>query len=126
MIRPIQKALILVFVTALICSAGCQEAQTPSEKQSRIVAARNIELEKQLAIRDKEIDNLKAQCAARVGLEQKKLANCNEESAACEEELKQNWQKMLNEMLIPTLNEAAKVRQENEKLQARIKQLEKE
>ena len=120
----IQKALIFLFLAALIASSGCQEAQTPSEKQSRLVAARNIELEKQLAARDKEIENLKVQYAARLGLEQKKLAECKKASAACQEELKQNRAKELDEMLVPTLNKLAELRDENEKLKARIKELE--
>lgn len=122
--RRIQKALILLFAAALVCSAGCQEAQTPSEKQSRLIAARNIELEKQIAARDKEIENLKAQYSARLGLEQKKLADCKKETADCREELKQNRSEELGDMLIPTLNKLAELRDENEKLKARIKELE--
>lgn len=122
--RPIHKALILLFLVALVCSAGCQEAQAPSEKQSRLIGARNIELEKQVAARDKEIGNLKAQYAARLGLERKKLAASQKETADCKEELDQDRSGAMNEMLIPTLNELAKSRAENEKLQARIDELE--
>ena len=122
--RPIHKALILLFLAALVCSAGCQEAQNSSEKQSRLVAARNIELEKQLAARDKEIGNLKAQYAASLELEQKNLADCRKKTAECQEELKRDRSGDMNEMLIPTLNQLAKLREENEKLQAKIDELE--
>ncbi|MHC4745095.1 MAG: hypothetical protein ACYS8Z_24530 [Planctomycetota bacterium] len=122
--RRIQKALILLFAAVLVCCAGCQEAQTPSEKQSRLIAARNMELEKQLAARDKEIENLKARYAARLGLEQKKLETCKKETADCRERLKQDRSKDMDEMLIPTLNQLAQIRDENEKLKARIKELE--
>lgn len=122
--RPIHKALILLFLVALVCSAGCQEAQAPSEKQSRLIGARNIELEKQVAARDKEIGNLKAQYAARLGLERKKLAKCQKETADCQEKVKQNLDDKIGEVLVPTLNEAAKLRDENEKLRAKIDELE--
>ena len=120
----INKILIIVFLAALIVSTGCQEAQTPSEKQSRIVAARNIELQKQLAARDKDIENLKVQYAARLGLEQKKLADCKKKTDACQEQLKQNRAEEMDDMLVPTLNKLAELRDENEKLKARIKELE--
>lgn len=120
----IRIVLIFVFLTALIVTAGCQEAQTPNEKQSRLIAARNIELEKQIAAKDKEIENLKAQYAVRLGLEQKKLADCKKASAAFQEELKQDRAKEMDDMLVPTLNRLAELRDENEKLQARIKELE--
>ena len=122
--RPIHKALALLFLAALICSAGCQEAQTPSEKQSKLIAAQNIELEKQVAARDEKIGNLEVQYAARIGLEKKKLAACQKQTAACQEKLRDNMSKKMEEMLVPTLNEAAKLRSENKKLRAKIAELE--
>ena len=122
--RPVHKTLALLFLTALICSAGCQEAQTPSDKQSRLIAAQTIELEKQVAARDKKIRNLEAQYAARIGLEKNKLAACQKQTADCKEELRESMAKKLDEMLVPTLNEVAKLRSENEKLRAKIAELE--
>lgn len=122
--RPIHKALALLFLAALVCSAGCQEAQNSSEKQSRLVAARNIELEKQLAARDKEMGNLKAQYAASLELEQKNLADCRKKSAECEEKFKEDWNKKIMEMVVPTQDKAAQLQMQNLMLQAKIDELE--
>lgn len=123
--RQTYQVFVFVFMAGLICSSGCQEAQTPSEKQSRLIAAQNIELEKQLAARDKEIGNLKAQYSARLGLEQKKLADCKKDTANCREELKRDRSEDMDQMLIPTLNQLAELRDENVQLKAKIKELEK-
>ena len=118
-----QKGIILVFVAAITVAAGCQESQTPSEKKSRVIAAQNIELQKQLAQRDKQIDDLKAQYAARIGLEQKKLADCQKQTADCKEQLKQGMEEKVNEILVASIEESAKIRQENTALKAEIAEL---
>ncbi len=121
--RPLHKALILVFAISIICAAGCQEAEKPSEKKSRVIAARNMELEKQVADRDKQIDDLKAQYTVRLGLEQKKLADCRKQTADCKEQLKQGMEEKVNEVLTASIEESAKVHAENATLKAEIAEL---
>ncbi len=119
----VRKGIILVFVAAITVAAGCQESQTPSEKKSRVIAAQNIELQKQLAQRDKQIDNLKAQYAARIGLEQKKLADCQKQTADCKEQLKQGMEEKVNDVLVASIEQNAKTREENTALKAEIAEL---
>jgi len=121
--RPLHKALILVFAISIICATGCQEAEKPSEKKSRVIAARNMELEKQVAERDKQIDDLKAQCTAKVGREQKKLADCQKQTADCKERLRQGIEEKVNDILVASIEESAKIRNENAKLKAQIAEL---
>lgn len=128
--RPLHKALILGFAVSIICAAGCQEAEKPSEKKTRVIAARNMELEKQVAERDKQIDALKAQCAAKLGIEQKKLADCQKQTADCQKQtadckkqLDQGMEEKVNEILVASIEESAKVRTENATLKAEIAEL---
>jgi uncharacterized protein HemX len=118
-----QKGIILVFVVAIAIAAGCQESQTPSEKKSRIIAAQNMELQKHLAERDKQIDDLKAQYAARIGLEQKKLADCQKQTADCKQQLEKGMEEKVNDVLVASIEESAKIREENTALKAEIAEL---
>jgi len=121
--RTLHKALILVFAISIICAAGCQEAEKPSEKKSRVIAARNMELEKQVVERDKQIDDLKTQHTAKLGLEQKKLADCRKQTADCKQQLKQGMEEKVNEVLTAAIEETAKLHAENTKLKAEIAEL---
>ncbi len=121
--RPLHKALILVFAISIICAAGCQEAEKPSEKKARVIAAQNMELEKQVAELDKQIDDLKTQHTAKLGLEQKKLANCQKQTADCRQQLKEGMEKKVNDILIVSIEESAKLHKENAKLKAEIAEL---
>ena len=121
--RPLHKALILVFAVSIICAAGCQEAEAPSEKKSRVIAARNMELEKQVADRDKQIDDLKAQHTAKLGAEQKKLGDCQKQTADCKQRLEKGMEEKVNEVLVASIEESAKIRAENEVLKAEIAEL---
>ena len=121
--KPVRKAIILVFAAALISAAGCQEAQTPSGKKSRLVAAENIELKKQLAQRDRQIEDMKAQYTVRLKLEEKKLADCQKKTADCREELKVGIDTKVNEVLAAAVEESAKLRMENAALKAEIAEL---
>jgi len=121
--RPLHKTLILVFAISIICAAGCQEAEKPSEKKARVIAARNMELEKQVTERDKQIDNLKTQHTAKLGAEQKKLADCQKQTADCKQQLKQGMEEKVNEVLTAAIEETAKLHAENTKLKAEIAEL---
>jgi regulator of replication initiation timing len=119
----IQKWIILVFVVAIAVAGGCQESQTPSEKKSRVIAAQNMELQKQLAERNKQIDDLKAQYAARIGLEQKKLAECQKQTADCKQQLEKGMEEKVNDVLVASIEQNAKTREENATLKAEIAEL---
>ena len=121
--RPLHNAFILVFAIALISAAGCQKAQAPSEKKSRLIAAENIELKKQLAQRDKQIEGLKTKHAAQIKQEQGKLTQCQKQTADCRQQLKEDMDEKVNEVLVAMMDESAKIRMENLALKAEIDEL---
>ena len=107
----------IVFVIMLV--AGCEEqniSNTKSNtKKSRLVAAENGQLKKQLEQRDREIEKQK-------GL----LNKCLKEKKVLEEQSQQNAQVLVDELFKSFGEENTKLRKENEKLKARVQQLEKE
>lgn len=123
MITPCYKAIILVSAVALICTAGCNKAQTPSGKKCRLVAAENIDLKKQISQKDRQIEDLKAQYTVRVRLEQSKLAECQKKVEDCKTELGENLEKKVADVLAATMEEIVKIRAENKALKAQLAEL---
>jgi len=134
--KPARKALIIVVGIVLVHIAGCQEAQTetPGTKKNRLIAAQNIELKKQVAQRDKQIEDLKTrhgkqieglneQHAKQLKEEQKKLEDCQRQAQDCQEQLGKKMDETVGEILTSTLEEGAKIREENEALKAQIAEL---
>ena len=120
---PRYKAIILVSALALICTAGCNKAQTPSGKKCRLVAAENIDLKKQITQKDRQIDDLKARYTVRVKLEQSKLAECQKKVEDCKTELGEKLDKKVADVLAATMEEIVKLRTENETLKAQLAEL---
>jgi len=134
--KPARKALIIVAGIVLMHIAGCQEAQTeaPGTKKSRLIAAQNIELKKQVAQRDKQMEDLKTrhgkqieslneERAKQLKEEQKKVEDCQRQAQGCQEQLGKKMDETVGEILTSTLEEGAKVREENEALKAQIAEL---
>ncbi len=55
------RYMIFAFCVLVLIMSGCNEPQTPSEKQSRLIAAENMELKKQIEELNLEIEQLRGQ-----------------------------------------------------------------
>jgi len=134
----VQKVFILaVGVIVFVLIAGCQESATggPTDaKKSRLIAAENLELKKELVNRDKEIARLKEQHSKEIErlkeLHSKEikrqeglLAKCQEEKEGLEEQLGGKFGEQINEFFKSVGEENAKLSQENEDLKAQIEKL---
>ena len=112
-----KKLIAILFISVLTAGfAGCQtqeQKQTQlNTKQARIIAANNIKLKKQLALKDKEIQAQKDL-----------LAECKKEN----ENLRQSSSKAgvgFMEMYSASAKQIEILKAENEALKARIKELE--
>ena len=105
-------AMCVSFLVILTC--GCEEEQAPSEKKGRLIAAENIELQKQLAKKDKEIEQLKIA-----------LEKCNAER----EEQKQKMDKemkSLGDYTMKAFTENVQLQEENDRLKKQIEELKKQ
>jgi septal ring factor EnvC (AmiA/AmiB activator) len=108
--------LLAAGVAIIILSVGCQEEKLPSEKKSRIIAAENIQLKKELKQRDQEIEKLKKQHEKQVQQQQELLAEYKKQKEALEKQLQQNVKEQIEEVLANVIEENAKLREEIKKL----------
>ena len=113
-------AFVLVFLIFLI---GCQEEQqqqqqpqeTMSPQQTRLVAAENIQLKKDIADRDAEIERQKML-----------LTKCEEEKEKLNKSLNQKSQGLMEALMATMDKDAQNIRIENEELKKQIEELKKQ
>ena len=104
-------AVVVFAVIALV--TGCEEQNLSDTRKSRLVAAENTQLKKDLDQRDEEIEKQK-----------KLLAECIKEKEALDAELQKDLEAMA-ESVIKDFEEVIKFKEENDKLQAQVEELQK-
>ena len=123
--KAVRKGFVLVVsvVVVIMLIAGCQEQQLPSAKKSRLIAAENMQLKKELEQRSKDIKGLKDLHDKETEKQEELLAKCQEEKETWREKSRQNIRNQVNGVVDAIMDQNAKLRRENEKLKAQIKQL---
>ncbi len=108
--------LVLVFMAIL---AGCQEEeqqeQTANPKQAKLVAAENIQLKKDLAARDAEIEKQKAL-----------LVTCEEEKEKLNKSLNQNSENLVETLMESMDKDTQNINIENQELKKQVEELKKQ
>ena len=122
---PTQKVFVLAvgFVAMLI--AGCGQKEPPGVKQTRAIAAENIELRKHVERLSREIEKLKEQHETENNKQKKLLAQCRQDQETWKKKAQQNIRSQVEPVLDAVIDETAKLREENTKLRAQIEQLQK-
>jgi gas vesicle protein len=120
------KRLVLTAGLFAALTAGCGQPEPPSVKQSRAIAAENIELTKQVQRLRQELDELKEQHAKEIKAQAKLLAQCEQDRDEWKVKAQQNIRKQVGPVLDAVIDETAKLREENTKLKAQIEKLQKE
>ncbi len=124
--RPGRKALVLFIGVGVVLIAGCGGQQAPPNiKQSRAVAAENIELKKQLEQRSKEIETLKAQHSEEIKKQAELLETCRQEKETWKNKAQQNIRDQVKGVLDAVMEDNTRLREENKELKAQIEQLQK-
>jgi len=121
--RPFFKASVITIAIAVMLTAGCGPQEPPSVKKSRTIAAENIELKKQLAKSNKEIEMLKAQYRKKINEQKEQLQKCLKEKEVLKEKSRQNIRNQVKGVLDTVLEENRKLREQNAKLRAQIEEL---
>ncbi len=122
--KAVRKGFVLVVsVVVIMLIAGCEEQQLPSAKKSRLIAAENMQLKKELERRSKDIERLKELHDREIEKQEKLLAKCLEEKETWKEKSRQNIRNQVNGVVDAIMEQNAKLRRENEKLKAQIEQL---
>jgi hypothetical protein len=121
-----KKTLVIVAGIAVIMIIGCGPQQPPNVKKARAMAAKNIELRKELDLRNKEIETLKVQHGKELTEQKKLLADCLKEKETLQNKSRQNVRDQVKGVLGSVLEENKKLRDENTKLKAQIEELQKQ
>jgi hypothetical protein len=117
--------LLLLWICAIVLTAGCGPQQPPNVKKARAIAAENIELRKELERRDNQLKTLKEQYGEELEAQKKRLKTCLQEKEELKEKSRQNIRDQVKGVLDPVLEDNRKLREENTKLKAQIEELQK-
>lgn len=123
MTKPIRMIFVLAVGLVVILGAGCQEQGLPGEKKSRLIAAENIQLQKELEQHVKEIKSLKKQHDKEIKQLKDELTNCQKKKEALEKQLQENVKEKVDDVLSAVLDENTKLREEIKNLKAQIEKL---
>lgn len=118
-----QKTFVLAVGVVAMLIAGCEGQELPSAKKSRLIAAENMQLKKELEQRSKEIEKLKKLHDRQMKEQEELLEKCLQEKEAWKEKSRQNVRNQVKGVFDAIMEQNAKLRQENEKLKAQIEEL---
>ena len=119
------KSLVISIGFAVVLIAGCGEKEAPSVKQSRAIAAENIELQKQLDRCNARIENLKEQYDKELEKQRKLLEKCQQERDQWKTKSQQNVRDQVKGVLDSVMTDNTRLREENAKLRAQVEKLQK-
>lgn len=119
--KPARKTIFLIISIAVTMTVGCGPQEPPSVKKCRTIIAENIELKKELAKSNKEIEILTEDYSKEIKEQKKRLQTCLREKEELKEKSRQNVRDQVKGVLDTVLEENQKLRDENAKLKAQIK-----
>lgn len=121
------KMFVLAASTIVVMLiASCQEQEQIDAKKSRVIAAENMELKKELEHRGKEIERLKELHAKEIKRQEGLLAKCQEEKKLWQDKADENIKEQVSEILTVVMEQNSKLQEENENLKAQIDKLKSE
>jgi len=122
--RAIWKGVLLACGALLFGVVGCEEGQVSGDKRSRVIAAENQALKKEIEQCRQQMEQLKQAHQREIQQQQKQLAECRKEREELSKQMKGQIQRQVEDVLEAVLEQNAKLRQENEQLRKRIAELE--
>jgi len=114
-----------LFILFLFLIAGCGEKEAPSVKQSRAIAAENIELDKKLDRQGARIENLENQYEKELDKLRKQLRECERQRDEWKMKSKQNVREQAKSLVDPLMEEITRLREANRELTAQLEELKK-
>jgi len=112
-------------LVAAIVFAGCQQPQpeAPNQQQARLLAAQNVDLQKQLEQQRAEIKVLQEKYVRELRQRDQELIRCQVRIEGLQQDLKKGIEERVRSLTAPVLDENAKLRQEVVDLKAQIEKL---
>jgi len=117
------KMFVLTVCVVVMSIAGCGEQEPPGVKKSRLIAVENMQLTRELEQRSKEIERLKELHSKEIKKQEKLLAECVQEKESWKKKARQNVRNQVKGVVDAVMEQNTKLREENEKLKAQIKEL---
>jgi chromosome segregation ATPase len=117
---------VIAVVTLLIVAAilaGCQQPQTPDEKQARLLAAENIQLKGRLADQQTKMEALQKQQSRKLQQQEQELSKCRARAEQLQKDLDKGIAERVKDVTTKVMDENARLRKEIESLQAEVKKL---
>ncbi len=118
-------AFMLLCSYALMFIAGCGEKEAPSVRQSRTIAAENIDLQKKLNLSKARLAENKKQYDIELDRRQKLLEKCQKEREEWRVKSRQNVRDQVKGVLESVMADNTRLREENAALKAQIEELQK-
>lgn len=121
--RPAWKALIVLIGASMALIAGCAGQQASSDvKQSRTLAAENIELKKQNHQCKSELETLKAQYKEEIARQKQLLETCRKDQEIWKQKAQQNVRDQVKDVFDAVMEDNTRLREENKELKTQIEQ----
>jgi gas vesicle protein len=114
---------VMLFVVAVLF-AGCQQPETPNERQARLLAAENMQLKKRLQADQARMEALEKENAKRIQRRDEELARSQARTEQLQQDLNRHIDERVRDVTKRVIDENARLRKETEQLQAEIKKLE--
>jgi len=114
--------VVLAIGFALALIAGCGEKDAPSVKQSRVIAAENMELQKELDRSRARFDNMKEQCDKELEKQRDLIERYKKERDEWKAKSQRNVRDQAMSVVDPLMEEITRLREENRKLTAQLEE----
>lgn len=118
-----KKYAVLVLALVVGLGTGCHQEMAPEAKQARLIAAESMQLRKQLAERDAEMEKLKVRHAREIEQRQEQLAACQKRIEALQKDLQGGIAQRVDSVMAAVMDENTRLRKEIETLRKEIESL---
>jgi hypothetical protein len=121
---PIKGIIISAFAILIaVAGGGCNQQESQGTKRTKLIAAENMRIKKELADLEKEIESLKQLHQLKLVEKQSQLNRCQREKQAWQQKAQENIQNQVTGVLDIIMNDIKKLRQENERLKATLERI---
>jgi chromosome segregation ATPase len=122
-VKPIERKMLVVAVVVgvlLGLGSSCRQETTPEAKQARLIAAESIQLRRQLADCEGQMERLRARHAEEIERREAQLAAGQTRIEALERDLQDGIARQVGSVMAAVMDENARLRREIETLRAEI------
>ncbi|UCE47849.1 MAG: hypothetical protein JSW47_19900 [Phycisphaerales bacterium] len=123
--KPTWNALIITIAVSIAFICGCGGKEAPSVRQSRAIAAENIELQKELNRSEAKVEALEERYEKELEKQRKRLEECEQERDEWKAKSKLNVREQAKGLIDPLMAEITRLREENRRLTRQLEELKK-